>query len=343
MPEPVMEGHGYYNSHSELQARSAETGDAVLRRALNTVAMPPTGTLIIADFGSSQGHNSMRQMGLALDLLTARAEKGRDIMVIHTDLPTSDFSSLFVLLESAADSYRRGRAHVFATAIGRSFYEQLLPARSLTFGWSAFAIHWMSGLPLAMRDQIWPRLASPEEDAALRAVSAADWRRFLTHRSAELMPGGALVLIIGAADETGATGLEPLMELADAVLRGLVSDGLLTQERYRAMTLPVRPRDRAEFLAPFEDGAMPDLRLEELVIAATPNPAMQRWRQSGDAPAFGRDLTGFFNAAFGPSLFGDDENPRDAFASRLSAAIAEAPAAVARELVTATLRVSRRS
>jgi hypothetical protein len=79
------------------------------------------------------------------------------------------------------------------------------------------------------------------------------------------------------------------------------------------------------------------------VVAETPNAAMLRWQQTGDAAMFAADVTGFFIAAFGPSLFGDNEPLRDLFASRFTAAIALAPAGVARPLVTATLRIARRS
>ena len=342
MREPVMEGRGYYNEHSELQARSAEEADGVLGRALAAVMISP-GPLTIADFGSSQGHNSMRQMAFALDRLTERTGQSRDIMVVHTDLPHCDFTSLFVMLETATDSYRRGRDHVFASAIGHSFYERLLPADSLTFGWSAFALHWMSALPMPLRAHIWPVSAVPDEAKALAEVAATDWRNFLTHRAEELVPGGQLVLIIGAVDETGATGLEPMMDLANGVLKALVADGKLDADAYAAMTIPSRPRARDEFTAPFDKGELPALALEELVIAETPNAAMLRWQQTGDAAMFAADVTGFFIAAFGPSLFGDNEPLRDLFASRFTAAIALAPAGVARPLVTATLRIARRS
>jgi hypothetical protein len=120
----------------------------------------------------------MREMSFALDRLTERTERSQDIMVVHTDLPHCDFTSLFVTLETATDSYRRNREHVFASAIGHSFYERLLPADSLTFGWSAFALHWMSTLPLALRAHIWPVSAAPDEAKALAEVAAADWRNF---------------------------------------------------------------------------------------------------------------------------------------------------------------------
>jgi hypothetical protein len=192
MREPVMEGRGYYNEHSELQARSAEEADRMLGRGLAAVTLSP-GPLTIADFGSSQGHNSMHQMALVLDRLTERTRQSQDIMVVHTDLPHSDFTSLFTMLETAPDSYRRGRDHAFASAIGHSFYDRLLPAVSLTFGWSAFALHWMSALPLVIREHIWPIYAAPDEATALAAVAAVDWRNFLVHRAKELVSGGQVL------------------------------------------------------------------------------------------------------------------------------------------------------
>ena len=173
-------------------------------------------------------------------------------------------------------------------------------------------------------------------------VAAADWRDFLAHRAEELTPGGQLVLVIGAVNATGATGLEPMMDLANDILQALVAEGKLGAQAYATMTIPSRPRSREEFTAPFDTGDITELSLEELVIAETPNAAMLRWRQTGDAAAFASDIAGFFIAAFGPSLFGDNEPLRELFARRFTAAIARAPGPIARPLVTATLRVARR-
>jgi hypothetical protein len=275
-----------------------------------------------------------RPLANALAMTSAR--------VVHTDLPHCDYTSLFVTLETSPESYRRGRPYAFASAIGHSFYDRLFPAESLTLGWSSFALHWMSALPIALRAHIWPACAAPDEGKALAKVAAADWRNFLTHRAEELIPGGQLVLVIGAADENGATGLEPMMDLANDILRTLVTEGKLGAQAYAAMTIASRPRSHAEFTAPFDKGDLAELSLEELVIAETPNAAMLRWRQTGDAAAFASDITGFFIGAFGPSLFGDDERLRELFAKRFTAAIVRAPDPIARPLVTATLRIARR-
>jgi hypothetical protein len=336
-----MEGCGFYNAHSELQARSAAEAEGMLERAIAAVAIPPH-PFTIADFGCSQGHNSMRPLALALDRLTERTGPGRDIMVVHTDLPHSDFTSLFEMLESSPDSYRRGRTHFFASAIGRSFYERLLPSGSLGFGWSAFALHWLSALPLALNGHIWPVFSTPDEAKALSKVAAEDWRKFLAHRAEELAPGGQLVLVIGAVDETGATGLELMMDVANGVLKALVAEGKLGAEVYAAMTIPSRPRMRAEFTAPFDEGRLPALALEEIVIAKTPNAAMLIWEKTGAAAKFAADISDFFIAAFGPSLFGANKPLHDLFARRFTATIAMAPLEVARPLVTATLRIRRR-
>ena len=149
----------------------------------------------------------MRQMALALDRLFTRIGAERDVMVVYTDLPHSDFASLFATLETSPDRYRCGGGHVFASAIGRSFYERLFSASSLILGWSSFALHWMSAMPVPLSAHIWPIFATPGEAVALAAVAASDWRRFLAHRARELVPGGQLVLIVGAVDEVGATGL----------------------------------------------------------------------------------------------------------------------------------------
>ena len=33
--------------------------------------------------------------------------------------------------------------------VGRSFYEQLLPNATVSIGWSAIAVHWLSKIPAA--------------------------------------------------------------------------------------------------------------------------------------------------------------------------------------------------
>ena len=66
MHQPVMEGRGFYNAHSKLQARSAEEAEGVLARALAEVVLPGGPLTVadfdaaVADFGRAAGAHSSR-------------------------------------------------------------------------------------------------------------------------------------------------------------------------------------------------------------------------------------------------------------------------------------------
>jgi hypothetical protein len=341
MTETVMRGHGYYNTHSELQGRAAAVSDPALEAALQGLVIPASGPITIADFGCSQGRNSLHPMDRALTVLSARAGMEREFLVVHIDQPGNDFSSLFTLLNEDAASYCRDRPHVFGLAIGRSFYQPLLPTGSLTFGWSSIALHWLSRLPAPLAEHIWILRGSAAEQAAIARVAGEDWRAFLGHRMRELVAGGQLVLVLGAIDDSGTSGLEDLQDVANAVLRGMVAEGLLAADRYAAMTIPTLPRTRTQLEAPFQDGSLPHLRLDALDICAPPSPMAIRWTADRDDAAFAEAMMGFFIAAFSPSLFGEDAALEAAFSQRLRAAIAASAAVLAQPIVVAVLRIAR--
>src|SRR5262249_39305199 len=126
-PAP-MEGHGVYNRNSQMQAAGLVPALPLLERAARGVPLAPTpGTIVIADYGSSEGHNSLRPMRLAIRELRRRVGNDRAISVVHTDQADNDFSTLFEMLESDPDSYMRDDPRVFASGVGRSFYEQIFP------------------------------------------------------------------------------------------------------------------------------------------------------------------------------------------------------------------------
>ncbi|MGZ6013459.1 MAG: hypothetical protein ACXWK0_16565, partial [Caulobacteraceae bacterium] len=70
----AMEGRGFYNRNSDLQAAGIELLMPLLERTLDAVAVEGPGDrpLVVADYGSSQGRNSMHPVGVAIDRLRAR-------------------------------------------------------------------------------------------------------------------------------------------------------------------------------------------------------------------------------------------------------------------------------
>ena len=131
-----MEGGGYYNRNSNLQAAGIELVLPLLEQAARSIPVDHTGSgpLVIADYGASQGRNSMRPIGLAIDALRPRIGADRPVEVIHTDLPSNDFASLFTTLQDGSASYLAGRQRVFPSAVGRSYFEPVLPPGSVHLG-----------------------------------------------------------------------------------------------------------------------------------------------------------------------------------------------------------------
>jgi hypothetical protein len=99
-----MAGRGFYNRHSSLQAAGIAAVLPLWEKIAHAV---PIGdeNLVIADYGSSQGHNSMLPIRMAIEVLRRKAGLDRTVEVIHTDLPSNDFGSLFKALEEAPTSY----------------------------------------------------------------------------------------------------------------------------------------------------------------------------------------------------------------------------------------------
>lgn len=343
-----MEGHGYYTSHSEPQGAYGELGLEWLERAAGEVEPPEGETpFVIADLGAAGGGNSLAPMKRAL---AARRGDG-PALVVHTDIPSNDFSALFELVSNSPDSYL-AEPGVFALAEGRSFYERLFPDRFLSLAWSSIAVHWLSAVPTPIDGHIFSTFAEGPAREALRERSRRDWAGFLGHRAAELRPSGRLIVIGGAARDDGSSGAEGLMEAADASLRELVDGGELAAEEYARMTIPTWNRTVSEFTAPFESGEL-DGRLELLGtdLRWLPDMYFEAYERDGDLDRYVEAVSGFFRAAFEESLLaaldpGRDDASRRAVAERFHAGlrdrIAADPAAAACRWHVALLDIARR-
>jgi hypothetical protein len=143
-----MEGAGAYNRNSKLQAVGASLGLPLFAKAVEDIRLNGGDEpIVIADYGSSQGKNSLAPVGVAVKALRRRAGRERPICVFHVDLPSNDFSSLFEVAQSDPDSYILHEPNVFPCAIGRSFYRSVLPPGSVDVAWSSYAAHWLRSIP----------------------------------------------------------------------------------------------------------------------------------------------------------------------------------------------------
>ena len=123
-----------YNLNSLLQKSAIHLSNKFIEKAIDVLDV--TSVNIIADFGSAQGANSLYAMKTIIDYLQKTKKLAKEPLIVHNDLPTNDWASLFQLL--IKDNSYNG------VASGRSFYEQCLPSNSLSIGHSSTALHWLS-------------------------------------------------------------------------------------------------------------------------------------------------------------------------------------------------------
>lgn len=330
-PAP-MEGKGSYNRSSAVQAAGLAPALALLEQAAEAVALPqPPEMILIADYGSSEGRNSLIPMRLAVGTLRQRAGPERAISVVHTDLPGSDFSQLFQTLEADPNSYLQDGAPIFASAVGRSFYGQVLPSESVTLGWSSWAVQWLSRTPAPIPDHI--TFAYTEDRAARNAFESQagkDWRAFLTRRARELRQGGQLILMSPATDEKGDGGYRRMLDTIKNSIARLVEDKFLGPEEARRMALPIVGRRHCEFIEPFaQDGKFAGLTLAHFELYYGKDTIWETYQTDRNAGAFGAAWAGFARAAAFPTLAlgldGGRNDPRaPAFLARMEETTAAA-------------------
>jgi hypothetical protein len=304
LPHGVMEGKGAYNRNSERQSGGIALAATLLEETAQKVALGPGNQpVVIADYGSSQGKNSLPPMQIALRTLRPRLGPDRPVFVFHIDQPSNDFNSLFEVLSSDPNSYALNDPNVFPCAIGKSFYQQVLPSESVHLGWSSFAVVWLSRAPAPSPDHFIAFRGTPAAREACRKQAEADWESFLSLRARELRPGGRLLIVLPARNDEGLTGTEPLMDHANDALNDMVNDGEIAREERERMVMANYPRQKRELLAPFRsNGRFQNLTVEHCELLPLPDVAWHDYERDGNARAFATRHARFLRAIFMPSL-----------------------------------------
>ena len=115
---------GNYVENSTIQREVIN--DALLNVRRGVDISPSVSPCIIVDFGSDYGQNLIHVIKFIIRCLkqSQKVNDEKDVLIVHNDLLTNNWSSLFESLK-----------------IDQSFYEQCLPKNSLTIGYSSNSIH----------------------------------------------------------------------------------------------------------------------------------------------------------------------------------------------------------
>ncbi|MEB4210792.1 SAM-dependent methyltransferase [Mycobacterium sp. 94-17] len=324
-PEPV------YSEASRLRAAGLAHAIAAFERAAEQVTLPKAPQpIVVADYGAANGHNSLRPLSAAIAVLRRRTRHDHAILVAHTDVPHNDFTALFETVGHDPESYLHADTATFTSAVGRSFYGQIVPSQTVNLGWSSWASQWLSRTPCEVPDHVHvSRSADDAVQSAYADQAALDWHNFVAFRGRELAPEGRLVVLTLAADDDDTAGFAPLLDALVEALGDQLRDGLLHSDELRRMVIPTAARAEKDFRAPFAPkGRFEGLMIEHLETFNAEDRFWARYQVDNDAETFGAQWAAFARSAMFPALLaaldGGIRDERAAeFVERLEGGLAE--------------------
>jgi len=282
-----MLGGGGYDEGARHQRTAVALALPLLARAAQTVPLPVDGSsFVFVDYGSATGFNTFAPAREVISAVRRRAGTGVPVCVVHNDQADNDFGALFQLVAASPESYLLD-AKVFPSAVGRSFYGPVVPAGSVSVGWSANAVHWLSAAPNPVPGSLTFRRPDGGADTPFARRAHEDWTSFLTERAEELRPGGELVIVLVEADEAGSSGADHFLDVLTGVLADTVGTGMLRREEVARMVVPLYFRTEREVCLPFTSKELDGrLALVEHEHAVLDDPLWAAFERTGDKPAF---------------------------------------------------------
>jgi hypothetical protein len=217
-----------------------------------------------------------------------RAGSNSAVEIVHTDLPTNDFSALFDAVLTDPSSYLVRQNNVFPAAISRSYFEPLLPPGTVHLAWNTWSMQWMSRPSGPAPDHVLAGMSEIDDvRATVASIQAQDWETFLALRANELAPGGRMLTAFTARTEQE-TGWEWLLgELWGAVL-DLTSDRELDGSEAIRMTIPIGLRLLEEVQRPFQSGRFAGLVAERIELTQAADPFWPKYERTGDRASFAK-------------------------------------------------------
>jgi salicylate 1-O-methyltransferase len=326
---PESKDSGWYSAASRLKAAGLQRAITLLEQAAEVVPIPRSPRpIVIADYGAGTGYNSVLPICAGIAVLRRRTRPEHSILVTHTDVPENDFTALFRTLSDDPDSYLQADPASFGTAVGRSYYTQILPSNSVNLAWSSWALQWLGRVPMPVGDHLFAAYSEDEKVRAAYAKQAAhDWHEFVAFRGRELSPGGRLVVMTLATDDDDELGFRPLLDAMTATLAELLAAGSITEDELMAMSIPIVGRKAKDFTSPFApSGTFEKLSIVHLELFDAEDRFWKKYQSDGDAGAFGTQWAAFLRASLFPTLAtalaGDRPEPSSHVLDELEAGIA---------------------
>ena len=288
-PRTTMVGGGLYDENARHQRTAVSLAMPLLGRAIEAVPLPADGApFVLADYGSATGFNTFAPARKVVSEVRRRGGTSIPICVVHNDQADNDYAALFRGVATSAESYAHEKG-VFVLAAGASFYRPVLPPRFVSLGWSANAAHWLSEVPCCVSGRLSFRRPADGVATPFGQRAHEDWTRFLQARAIELRPGGALVVAMVEADDSGSSGADHFLDVLTEVLAAQVESNALRAGEVARMIVPLYFRTEREIRLPWQSTEIADaLALVEYEHAILDDPLWTTFERTGDRSTFAR-------------------------------------------------------
>ncbi len=249
-----------------------------------------SNSVCVADYGSSDGANSISWMKECIKSIKVR-NPSAEISTVFIDVPRNDWN---YLLSGPAASLES-----FVFAVGRSFYQQVLPSNTLSLGVASTSFHWLTESPSEVGDHILGQFSSDKKIQELWSRNAREaWRALMELRSKELMKGGRM-LVTGLAWKDDGKGFRKVFGTLNTSLQLLVDKKKLHPSQKKRIAIPMYIRSAEESTQGLED--VP-LKLVHSQIYEEDSPLFLSYSQHGNLDLFAEQFAKFIRAAYEPII-----------------------------------------
>ena len=253
-----MKGSGYYSKRTAGAKIAIDAVQPLMEKALSEI--PRLSILRMADFGSADGGTSQELWGNLVKKIRARKDD-RDIEILYTDLASNDFSTLFKMMQGMQGNldlaFQLKYPNVFIHGCGTGFHQKLMSNNSLSLGFSATAMHYVSEKPCQIENHVHMVGANKEEKNKFKNQALKDWESILLSRSNELASGGRFICLNFGIDEEGRylgnTGGHSMFDKFNEHWNTLRDQKIINDDEFRAATFAQHYRSVSEFRKPFDD------------------------------------------------------------------------------------------
>ena len=191
-----MKSAGYYSERTAGAKIAIDATQHLMEKALEEI--PKQKNLRMADYGSADGGTSQEMWSNLIKKLRENNDD-RDIEILYTDLASNDFSTLFRTMQGMQGNlkyaFQNIYSNIFIHGCGTGFHQQLITSGSLSLGFSATAMHYVSEKPCQIHDHVHMVGANKIEKNKFIDQARNDWELILLARAKELVSGGRFVCL----------------------------------------------------------------------------------------------------------------------------------------------------